>query len=43
VERDPSPGRRVACNSASEGTTFRQNHQSRPEHPGVSEGNQGHG
>jgi len=39
VECDPSPGRRVACNSPSEGTRFRQSRQSRPEHPGVSDGN----
>ena len=39
MQRDPSPGRRVACNSPSEGTRFRQSRQSRPEHPGVSDGN----
>jgi len=36
---DPSPGRRVACNSPSEGTRFRQRRQTRPQHPGVSDGN----
>ena len=41
VQRDPSPGRQAACNSPSEGTRFRQSRQSRPEHPGVSDGNQG--
>jgi len=40
MQRDPSPGRRVACNSPSEGTRFHQSCQSRPEHPGVSDGNQ---
>ena len=39
MQRDPSPGRRVACNSPSERTRFRQSRQSRPEHPGVSDGN----
>jgi len=39
VQRNPSPGRRVACNSPSEGSRFRQSRQSRPEHPGVSDGN----
>jgi len=39
MERDPSPGRRVACNSPSERTRFRQSRQSRPEHPGISDGN----
>jgi len=41
MQRDPSPGRRVACNSPSERTRFRQSHQRRPEHPGVSDGNLG--
>jgi len=41
MQRDPSPGRRVACNSPSERVRFRQSRQSRPEHPGVSDGNQG--
>jgi len=41
MQRDPSPGRQAACNSPSEGTRFRQSRQSRPEHPGVSDGNQG--
>jgi len=41
VQRNLSPGRRVACNSPSEGTRFRQSRQSRPEHPGVSDGNYG--
>jgi hypothetical protein len=41
MQRDPSPGWQAACNSLSEGTRFRQSHQSRPEHPGVSDGNQG--
>jgi len=39
VNLDPSPGRRAAYNSPSEGTMFRQSRQSRPEHPGVSDGN----
>jgi hypothetical protein len=39
VNSDPSPARRAACNSLSEGTRFRQSHQSHPEHPGVSDGN----
>jgi len=39
MQRDPSPGRREACNSPSEGMRFRQSRQSRPEHPGVSDGN----
>jgi len=38
MERDPSAGRRVASNALSEGTRFRQSRQSRPEHPGVSDG-----
>ena len=29
---------REACNSPSEGMRFRQSRQSRPEHPGVSDG-----
>jgi len=33
--------RQVACNSPSEGSRFRQSRQSRPEHPGVSDGNEG--
>jgi len=41
MQRDPSPGRQAACNSLSEGTRFRQSRQSLPEHPGVSDGNQG--
>jgi len=41
MQRDPSLGRRVASDSPSEGTRFRQSRQSRPEHPGVSDGNQG--
>ena len=39
VQRDPSPGRRVACNSPSQGTRFHQSRQSHAEHPGVSDGN----
>jgi hypothetical protein len=39
MQRDPSRGEREACNSPSEGTRFRQSRQSRPEHPGVSDGN----
>jgi len=39
VYSDPSPGWREACISLSEGTRFLQSHQSRPEHPGVSDGN----
>jgi len=39
MHNDPSPGRREECNSPSEGTRFRQSRQSRPEHPGVSDGN----
>jgi len=39
VNSDLSPGRRAACNSLLEGTRFRQSRQSRPEHPGVSDGN----
>jgi len=39
MQHDPSPGRRVACNSPSDGTKIRQGRQSRPEHPGVSDGN----
>ena len=39
MQHDPSPGLRVACNSPSERTRFRQSRQSRPEHPGVSDGN----
>jgi len=39
VNSDQSPGWRVACKSPSEGTRFRQSRQSRPEHPGVSDGN----
>jgi len=38
MQCDPSPGRRVACNSPSEGTRFRQSRQSHPDHPGVSNG-----
>jgi len=38
VQRDLSPGRREACNSPSEGNRFGQSRQSRPEHPGVSDG-----
>jgi len=34
VNSDPSPGRREACISSSEGTTFQQSRQSRPEPPG---------
>jgi len=41
MQRDTSPGRREACDSRSEGTRFRQSHQCRPEHPGVSDGNWG--
>jgi hypothetical protein len=41
MQRDPSPGRQAACNSPSEGTRFRQRRQSRPDHPGVSDWNQG--
>jgi hypothetical protein len=41
MQRDPSPGRQAACNYPSEGTRFRQSRQSRPEHPGVSDGNRG--
>jgi len=41
MQCDPSPGRQVACNSPSERTRFRQSRQSRPEHPGVSDGNLG--
>ena len=39
MQCDPSPGRRVACNSPSEGTRFRQSCQSRSEHPAVSDDN----
>ena len=39
MQRDLSPGRRVASNSPSEGMRFRQSCQSRPEHSGVSDGN----
>jgi len=39
MQRGPSPGQREACNSRPEGTTFRQSRQSRPERPGVSDGN----
>jgi len=39
MQRNPSPGRRDPCHSPSEGTRFRQSRQSRPEHPGVSDGN----
>jgi len=42
MQRDPLPGRLVACNSPSVGTRFRQSSQRRPEHLGVSDGNQGH-
>jgi hypothetical protein len=38
MQRDPSPGRQAGCNSPSVGTRFRQGRQSRPEHPGVSDG-----
>jgi len=41
MQRDPSPGRQAACTSPSEATRFRQSRQSRPEHPGVSDGIQG--
>jgi len=41
MQRNPSPGRRVACTSLSERTRFRQSRQSRPEHPDVSDGNWG--
>jgi len=34
MQCNPSPGRREACNSPSEGKMFRQSRQSRPEHPG---------
>jgi len=40
MQHDPSPGRRVVCNSPSEGTRFRQSRQSHPEQPGVSDGHQ---
>jgi len=39
MQRDPSPGQRVACNSLSEGMRFRPSRQSRPEYLGVSDGN----
>jgi len=39
MQRNPSPGRRVACNPLSEGTRFRQSRQSRLEHPGDSDRN----
>jgi len=39
MERDPSPGRWVTGNSPSERTRLHQSRQSRPEHPGVSDGN----
>jgi len=39
MQCDLSPGRRVACNSPSEGRRFRQSRQSCPEHLGVSDGN----
>ena len=39
VNSDTAPGLLEACNAPSEGTRFRQSHQSRPEHPGVSDGN----
>jgi len=41
MQCNPSPGRQAACNSPSEGRRFRQSRPSRPEHPGVSDGNQG--
>jgi hypothetical protein len=41
MQRDPSPGRRELCDSPSEGTRFLQSWQSRPEHPGASDGNLG--
>ena len=39
MQCDPLPGWRVACTSSSEGTRFHHSHQSRPDHPGVSDGN----
>jgi len=39
MQRDLSSVRREACASLAEGTMFRQSRQSRPEHPGVSDGN----
>ena len=39
TQRDPLPGRRVACNTLSERTRFRQSFQSPLEHLGVSDGN----
>jgi hypothetical protein len=39
VNFNPSPGGRGACYSPSEGTRFRQSRPSRPESPGVSDGN----
>jgi len=37
MQRDPSPGRRDACNSPSEGTRFRKSSQSRPDLLGLSD------
>ena len=37
MQRDPSPGRREACNSPSEGTRLRQSQLSRPEQLAVSD------
>ena len=41
MQCEQSPGRLAACNSPSEAKRFCESHQSRPEHPGVSDGNQG--
>jgi hypothetical protein len=41
MQRDPSHGRREACDSPSEGTRFRQSRQSLSEHLGVSDGELG--
>jgi len=38
MQCDPSPGGQIGCNFLSEGTSFCQSRQSRPEHPGVSVG-----
>jgi hypothetical protein len=37
MQRDPSLGQRIASDSPSEGTRFRQSRQSHSEHPGVSD------
>jgi len=39
MRRDLAPGSQDACDSSSEGMRFGRSHESRLEHPGVSDGN----